>query len=175
MEGHVKRLVTTVAVTLTAAAAYGMGSQPNDKPPAEKAWSHLRSEVSIRKLYDEFESSWNAHDAKGMARFWAPGGDHYQPDGRIAEGRDAVQALFQEEQSGPYKESTLSLSVRSVWMITPNVALVNGTYAVNGVRDREGKEIAIRKGLLTAVLLKEGDRWWIAASRAMIPVPLPYR
>jgi hypothetical protein len=64
---------------------------------------------------------------------------------------------------------------RNVWMVTPNVALVNGFYRVSGVRDLEGNEIAIRKGHLTSLLVADEGQWWVAASRATIPVPVPWR
>ena len=159
---------------MCAALASGAGTQPAEKPGAS-APSDLENEVAIRKLYAGFTEAWNRHDARAMAQMWALEGDHYEPDGRSAEGRDAVELLFREEQATAFKDSKLELTVDTVWFITPNVALVNGSYKIDGVRIPEGKQISIRKGHLTSVLLKEGGRWWVAASRAMIPAPLIWR
>jgi hypothetical protein len=107
---------------------------------------------------------------------WTRQGDTIEPDGTAAEGREAVEELFREEHAGAFKAASIALKIDLVWMITPNVALVNGTYAVSGVRDPAGKEISLpRKGLLTSVMLNEDGQWWVAASRTVIPIPLPWR
>jgi uncharacterized protein (TIGR02246 family) len=139
----------------------------------ETAHRNLRAEAEIRKRYEEFTEAFNRHDTKAMAAMWTEHGDHYEPDGRFAEGRAAVAKLFEEEHANAFKNAKIDLSIDTVWMITPNVALVNGFYGVTGLHDLEGKEIAIRRGHLTSVLLSEDGQWWVSASRATIPVPVP--
>jgi uncharacterized protein (TIGR02246 family) len=136
---------------------------------------NLQAETEVRQRYTEFTDAFNRHDTAAMAAMWTAQGDHYEPDGSFAEGREAVRKLFEASHSTGFKTATITLNIDSVWMITPNVALVNGFYAVDGVRDPAGKEVAIRKGHLTSVLLKDEGQWWVAASRATIPVPLPWR
>lgn len=136
---------------------------------------NLRAEAEIRQRYDEFTAAFNRHDADAMAAMYTRQSDHYEPDGRFAEGREAIAKLFAEEHAGAFRDAKIDLSIDTVWMITPNVALVNGFYGVTGVRDLEGKEIAIRKGQLTSILLGQNGQWWVAASRATIPVPVPWR
>jgi hypothetical protein len=68
------------------------------------------------------------------------------------------------------------LTIHTVWFITADVALVEGSYDLVGVQDQHGKDIPPRKGRMTAILLKEpGVDWRVAASRSMIPVPLVWR
>ncbi|HJW74728.1 MAG TPA: hypothetical protein VJ787_03525, partial [Thermoleophilia bacterium] len=69
----------------------------------------------------------------------------------------------------------LALSIVDVWFITSEVVLVDGRYVLSGARTPDGKDLPTRNGQLTAVLLKEKDRWWITASRLMIPTALPYK
>ena len=141
----------------------------------ETSRRNLEGEAAIRKRYEEFVAAFNKHDTEAMAAMYAVQGDHWEPDGSAAEGRPAVAKMFAEEHATGFKDATIDLKIDAVWMITPNVALVNGTYAVNNVRDAQGNEIAIRKGNLTSVMLLEDGQWWVAASRATIPVPLPWR
>lgn len=169
-----KRL-TSVALLLWAAAANGQVPDIGSVVGIDTAHRNLRAETEIRQRYAAFTEAFNRHDTKAMAAMWTRQGDHYEPDGRFAEGRDAVATLFAEEHEGAFKDAKIDLSVATVWMITPNVALVNGFYQVHGVRDPEGKEVAMRRGHLTSVLLAEDSQWWIAASRATIPVPVPWR
>ncbi len=137
--------------------------------------SDLENEAAIRKLYAQYTEAWNRHDPQAMAGFWTIDGDYMEPDGRHAKGRDEVEKFFTEEHQSVFKDSTLALTVETVWFITEDVAMVDGTYDLSGVRDREGKQIALRRGHLTAILLREDGSWQVAAGRAMIPVPLVYR
>lgn len=134
------------------------------------------NEATIRKLYDEFEAAWNRHDTNKMASMWAIDGDHLEPDGKVAKGRGEVETLFKNQHATVFKGTHLDLKIDSVWFITSNVALVDGTYDLAGVTTPDGKVLEPRKGHLTSVLMQEQDqKWWIAASRLMIPVSLPYK
>ena len=86
-----------------------------------------------------------------------------------------VRALFAKQHEVVFAKTKLTLTVASVWFISEEVALVDGSYSITGIVDPKGTEIPERKGLLTSVLLKEKGKWWIAASRLMIPAPLPWR
>ena len=133
-----------------------------------------KSETAIRKLYSEFEDAWNKHDVKTISERWAIDGDHVEPDGTVAKGRDEVSALLTRQHSGVFKNSTLKLTVRSVWIMSDTVALVDGTYELTGATLPDGTAVPPRKGMLTSVLLLDKD-WRIAASRLMIPMQLPYK
>ena len=134
-----------------------------------------KEEKKIRELYNVFEDAWNAHTIDRMAEQWALDGDHREPDGHLAKGREEVRALFKKQHETVFKTTVLDLSITSVWFITADVALIDGDYSVVGVVTPDGKEIPARQGHLTAVLLKEDDSWAIAASRLMIPTTLPYK
>lgn len=137
--------------------------------------SDLQNENAIRKLYAGFTEAWNKHDSKTMASFWAIDGDDMEPDGTHAKGIHEVERLFLQEQNSVFKDSTLNLTIETVWFPDADVALVDGSYTVSGVKDLEGKEVPTRKGHLTSVLIREADTWRVAAARAMIAVPLSYR
>ena len=137
--------------------------------------SDVANEKLIRKLYATFVEDWNAHRVNEMADLWAIDGDQVDPDGRIVKGREEVRALFAKQHEVVFAKTKLTLTVNTVWFITEDVALVDGSYAISGIVDPKGAKIPERKGLLTSVFLKEKGKWWIAASRLMIPAPLPWR
>lgn len=166
-------LFGTTLLLLTAGAAPAI--DPSVGAGVDTVHRNLQAEAEIRKRYEEFVDAFNAHDAKAMAALWSRQGDHYEPDGSFAEGREAVERLFAQEHASAFRNATITLTIGSVWMVTPAVGLVNGNYEVEGVRDRQGNEMAIRRGHLTSVLVKENGQWWVAASRATIPVPVPWR
>ena len=51
--------------------------------------SDIANEKAIRALFGEFAAAWNRHDYLGLANMWASDGDHMEPDGAVAKGREA--------------------------------------------------------------------------------------
>jgi uncharacterized protein (TIGR02246 family) len=164
-----------IVVALVCAAATARAAAPAVKSDAGKLKSDVENEAKIRKLYEQFVAAWNKHDPKAMAALWVEDGDDVEPDGNVAKGRDEIEKLFTLEHKSVMKNSKLALTVNSVWFITATVALVDGTYELDGIVAPDGKAIPPRKGRLSSILLYERDRWWVAASRLMIPAPLPWR
>jgi uncharacterized protein (TIGR02246 family) len=160
-----------VCLVGTAGAEADKGLKPGIAGPK----SDIPHEEAIRNLYAEFVGAWNRHDVPAMVAMWAADGDHQEPDGRHPKGRKAVEELLRQEHSGVFKKTRLTLSIDGVWFITSALALVDGTYELVGVVGPDGKELPPRKGDLTSVLINEQGRWWVAASRTMIPVSLVWR
>jgi uncharacterized protein (TIGR02246 family) len=164
----------TLALVLFAAAFF--------VPAAARAQSNVASieydrkeEKKIRELYNKFEDGWNKHDVNTMADMWTLDGDHREPDGHMAKGREEVRALFKKQHETVFKNTVLDLSIEDVWFVTADVSLIDGNYSVAGAVLPDGTELPARRGHLTAVLLKEGPTWAITASRLMIPMQLPYK
>jgi uncharacterized protein (TIGR02246 family) len=135
----------------------------------------IEQEAVIRKQFADFTAAWNRHDVKAMMSIYALDADHIDPDLRMIRGRDQIEKLFEAEQSTVFKEAQASLTVDSVWFVTENVALLDGSYKISGVKNAEGKALPDSNGHLTGLLLKEGGRWWVAASRAILPLPPAWR
>jgi len=170
-----KRILMVAAVLCLAGLAAAQTPAPKAKPGAGGPRSDLANDDAIRALYGKFVAAWNAHDPKAMAAFYAIDGDTMEPDGMSAKGRPEVEKHFAEEHASAFKNTELKLTVDSVWFATADVALVDGTYVVIGAVDPNGQPLPPRKGLLTSVLIKEDGTWHVAASRSMIPIPLPWR
>ncbi len=135
-----------------------------------------KNEVKIRALYDEFESAWNRHDVQALVALWTIDGDHVEPDGTEADGKDAIAGLLAKQHGSVFKTSMLDLSIADVWFVKTGVALVDGTYTLGGAKLPDGKDLPSRTGRYTAVLLDEQSHGWqVAASRLMIPTELPYK
>lgn len=137
--------------------------------------SDEKNEQAIRALYKSFMEAWNRHDPAALAQMWALDGDHAEPDGHHADGRDEILDLLTKQHGSVFKTTELTLAIDDVWFVTGNVALVDGTYSITGIVAPDGAQLAPRKGNLTSILLFEGGKWWIAADRLMIPAPLPWR
>ena len=167
-----KLLAILVLVGTTTWSGLGMAVTASHNGVPQSDWMN---ETAIRKLYEEFNAAWNRHDVKTMAKMWAIDGDHLEPDGRVAKGRGEVETLLANQHKSIFKDTKLALTIDSVWFISSTVALIDGSYELSGARMPDGKELPARKGHLTSVLMYEDSKWWIAASRLMIPIPLPYK
>jgi len=137
--------------------------------------SDIADEKAIRALYTQFVKDWNQHDWQAIAAIWTIDGDHMEPDGSVAKGREAVGVFFKRGHEGAFKNTRLQLSIADVWFIGTDMALVDGGYAISGIVTPDGTPLPERRGHLTSVLIKEQGKWWIAASRLMIPTELPYK
>ena len=173
--------ITTAAFAFVLALAFVMTASP---APADDASSpsnvssiryDQRNEELIRKMYADFVAGWNAHDAQAMSGLYTHDGDHVEPDGTIAKGREGVQTLLAKQHASVFKTSQLELKLDDVWFITADVALIDGTYNLAGARLPDGTDLPTRTGRITAVFIKERGDWAIAASRLMIPTTLPYK
>lgn len=167
----VRRAIVGVGLALLAAVPRLATAQSNEGGIA----SDVANEKAIRALYTQFVKEWNAHDWQAIAAMWTIDGDHMEPDGAVAKGRDAVATLFKRGHEGAFKQTHLQLNLADVWFIGADLALVDGGYAISGIRAPDGTELPERRGHLTSVLIKEDGKWWIAASRLMIPAALPYK
>jgi len=135
----------------------------------------LKNEKLVRQAYEELTDAWNRHDVPALARMWAIDGDHLEPDGTLAKGRDAVTKLFRRQHDTVFKDSALDMNLQDVWFHGDNIAIVDGTYELKGAKLPNGTELAPRRGHFTSVLIYEDGRWQVAASRLMIPTALPYK
>lgn len=170
-----KRVLLVATAVLCVAAATAGVETPKARPGAGGPRTDLANDEAIRKLYAEFTAAWNAHDPPRMASFWTLDGDLVEPDGATAKGRSEVEKHYADEHAVAFKNTQLTLTVSSVWFVAGDVALVDGSYVVAGAVDPNNQPLPPRKGLLTSVLIKEDGVWRVAASRSMIPIPLPWR
>ncbi len=66
-----------------------------------------------------------------------------------------------------------TLQTRAIHFLKPDVAVVDGTFEITGMKGPDGKALPTRSGLTTIVAMKKGDLWYIAALRGMVPSTLP--
>lgn len=170
-----KRFALLFGLLCIAVPVFAQGAPPTARPGAGGLNVDLVNDDQIRELYTKFADAWNKHDVATMASLWTIDGDHQEPDGRHAKGRSEVLELFMQEHKTVFKDTHIDLKIETVWFVTGDVALIDGTYELTGATDPKGKAVPPRKGHLTAVLLKERGQWGVAASRLMIPLQLVWR
>ncbi len=168
-----RQLIVAVLVCMAARAI--AADSPTLASDAGRLKSDVVNEAATRKLYEQFVAAWNKHDVAAMADMWLEDGDHVEPDGHVAKTRPQVAELLKQEHASVFKSSHLTLTIDTVWFMTSDVALGDGTYEISGIVSPDGKQIPPRKGRFSTIFMYERSRWWIAASRLMVPTTLPYK
>jgi uncharacterized protein (TIGR02246 family) len=143
---------------LLASAAFGSGGG-------------MTPDAQVRKLQSDFATAWKSHDAKAVAGYWSPDGDVITPDGKTWTGREQVEGFFDGAFKTMLKDTTFTPMVANIRWLTPSIAIVDCSYTVENERDAAGNPITER-GLYTSVVMRKGGRWWLAAVRPMVPLPM---
>lgn len=152
------RRMLSAAVVAVLAAAIGA--------PARAADSGAKA--AFERASHEFESAWNAHDAKKMAAVWAEDGDLINPFERVERNRAAIEKLFVEEQGGPMKASTYKIESSTLREIGKDVAVGDWTSVVTGIVGPDGKAQPQFRHHVTQVFVKIGGRWELEAARGYV-------
>ena len=117
-------------------------------------------EAAIRKVVQQVQDGWNAHDGKAFAAPFAADADYVVVNGMYAKGREAIEKGHTGIFTTIYKDSHNVATIKSIRFLRPDVAVVhnewNLEFKVNG-ETRKGHAIN------TMIMTKDGGRWSIAA------------
>ena len=125
---------------------------------------------AIDQLLGEIAEAWNAGDARAYGARYSPEGTFTNTNGTIDMGRDDVIRTAEEAFQGVLAGTKVSLAVRKLRLIRPDVAVADLDTRVSGMQaagNGPGGDVRISQML---VLVKEDDRWQITAQHnAMQP------
>ena len=127
--------------------------------------------AAIAGVLDARRAAWNAGDLESYRQLLTVDADIVSATGRKSVGRDALIALSAEQKREPsYKDATITATeIDAVRLVTPDVALVDATYRMTGVRipaDAEARPVA---GSILFVMVNQEGAWRIASIRALPP------
>ena len=127
---------------------------------------------AVDQLSGELIEAWNAGDARAYGARFCPDVTFTNSDGTVDLGRDEVVRHAEEAFHGVLAGTKLSLAVRKLRLVRPDVAVVDYDLCISGVpvphpgaADGPGGEV--RTSLLL-VLVEEDDRWWITAHHNVV-------
>ena len=136
-----------------------------------KATDPAGDEINIRKVLKRFAEAWNRHDAEAFSLAFAEDADFTNVLGMSAHGRTEVAKFHAPIFATIFKDSSLKIDDVKVRFIKPDVAAVDEWWEMTGIRDRNGQEIPLRKGLLNLVMTKQVAQWVISVMHNMdLPV-----
>jgi uncharacterized protein (TIGR02246 family) len=129
--------------------------------------AQVTANEAVDQLLGELAWAWNAGDARAWAARYSPDGTFTNTNGTLDLGRDDVARTAEEAFQGVLAGTKLSLAVRKLRLIRPDVAVVDLDARVSGMpvpppddSNAPGGEVRISQML---VLVQEDDRWWITA------------
>ncbi|MCA1565410.1 MAG: SgcJ/EcaC family oxidoreductase [Acidobacteria bacterium] len=117
-------------------------------------------EAAVRENVRQMEIGWNTKSGALYAKPFAADADFVIVNGTHLRGREAIEQSHQRIFDTFYKNSTLSVSVKQIRFLRPDVAVVH----VQGViRIRQGEETRETNSMVTLVMTKEKGDWKIVA------------
>jgi uncharacterized protein (TIGR02246 family) len=157
------RLATTIGIALVmwAAAPNSRGAQTVAPGTVDPAIRH-----AIQQTWDGLVTALRQKDAAAIARAWTADGDHSAvvPDARLRSGRAEIEEMWVGGLPGlPARERHATL--RAVRLLRPDVALVDGTLESGPATTPDGIKMPSGREPFFAVMVKEGSRWLINATR----------
>jgi len=150
------------------------GCQPAAPPPEETTENApMSDEDMLRARTDEFEQAVSGADAKAIGALFVEDGDLVDPAGVMHHGRTAIEARYQSLFDGRYKGAQANLEIASVRFVRPDLAVIDGTYALTGLKSAEGQDLPALTGMFTNVSVKQNGQWMLHCSRPMLPMKAP--
>ena len=117
---------------------------------------------AVDQLLGELAGAWNAGDARAYGARFCPDATITNTDGTLDLGRDEFVRHAEEAFQGVLAGTQLSLAVRKLRLVRPDVAVVDLDLRISGVPGGE-----LRTSLML-VLVAENDRWWITAQHNVV-------
>lgn len=132
--------------------------------------AQVAASEAIDQLLREIAEAWDAGDARAYAARYCREGTFTNTNGTIDAGRDEVVRTAEEAFQGVLAGTKVSLAVRKLRLIRPDVAVADLDTRVSGMQAGGNGPVGEVRISQMLVLVKEDDRWWITAQHnAMQP------
>ena len=117
--------------------------------------------------------AWNRHDMKAFATHFTEDADFVNVLGMHFRGRPQIEAVHVDLHRTIFKNSNLRAASTTVRLVNDQVALAHIAWEMTGAEGLPGWNVPdLRKGMLSLVLVRTGDRWLITAAQNTDAVPL---
>src|SRR5690349_17314437 len=117
----------------------------------------------IKDRIMEFQAAWNKDDTNAMAAIWAEDGTLINPVGRFAQGPADIAKIFVDEHTTMFKASKYDTTEIKIQWVTPDVAIVDLSANISGVKKPDGTAAPDYAHHVTWVFVKKDGKWMSAA------------
>lgn len=125
---------------------------------------HSEADVSaIKEVVAGYSEAFNHHDAAATANLFAEDADFTNLRGVYRHGRKEIEQTFVTLYAGVLKNAHRTDTVKNVRFLTPQIAVMDDLWEIEGSTAPGGSPNPGRKGLFDWVLTKVNGRWVITA------------
>ena len=117
-------------------------------------------EAAIRENVKQMETGWNTKSGSLFARPFAEDADYVVINGMHLRGRDTIEQTHIQIFSTIYKNTTVSLKVKQIRFLRPDVAVVH----VLGHRDAAEHEQELETNALVSMTMTKDKQGWKIAT-----------
>jgi uncharacterized protein (TIGR02246 family) len=132
---------------------------------------------AIKKVFDDFNTAFNNHDAHGCAVLFSMDATFINIPGAETHGSAAVEEHLAPLFSGRLKTSHRDVTMREIKFLKPDVATIDSDYVTTGVAGPNGAEGPAVKGLYDWIMMKQNGHWmivvWHESNLPVAPTPPP--
>ncbi len=121
--------------------------------------AELKSAIST--TVERFNDAWARHDPRALAAIFTDDADFTNVVGAHIRGRGKIQVLHTQLFSGVFKQSRQTAIVRSIRMLSLELAAVDLDWEMDGLRAPDGQPRPVRRGLMTWVVCKTLKGDWL--------------
>ncbi len=167
-----KKILAVAAILLlfsTPLLAQDQASTPaaGDAPasaPAKKAKVHMAGgdEAGIQQAFSDFATAWASGDATTIASFFTSDATLINPMGTEGQGMAGVQKVIAADLAGPMSGTTQAFSDFSFVWVMNNLALVDCTSTVTGMKNPDGNAAGPMNIHVYSVMVNRGGKGWKA-------------
>ena len=118
----------------------------------------------------KYEATWQLHDAKQLAAFFSADCDLIVGVQPRVSGRVAIEQWWLSYFSRIDSGRTITISIDSVRLLRPEVALLNVDTITAGNHSETNQALEQRKARGTWLVIQDDGEWEIAALRAHSPI-----
>ena len=127
----------------------------------EKTDATTADRAAIAQTTAAFMDAWNVHDARALALTFTPDADFTNVLGAHAHGRAGVESFHAPVFATIFKNSHLTGAIRSIRLLTAQLAAVDVDWQMTGAESPGGSPVALRRGLTDWVMQRQVDGSWL--------------
>lgn len=127
----------------------------------------VKDAQAIQNTLDNLSKAWNLHDAKAFSMEFSEDADFTNVRGMSTHSRDSIAIFHEKPFATMFSASKLKAMGKRIRFITADIAAVDSWWEMTGAKTPDGKNIPLRKGLLNAVMTRDGENWLITVMHNM--------
>lgn len=119
---------------------------------------------TTQELIIQLVAAWNSRDMRAFASLFTADASYITGQGRLLKGREAIEQEFSQSQAEDDSDPAVIITGTQTRLLTPDVALAHIEWEMAAPTDQAAAaDTPARRGIITQVLIRQGEIWRIAA------------